>query len=165
MPGPYEAKGVANAFLQRGMALHTSIDPMKIQKLVYFAHGYYLALSERPLINELFEVWQHGPVLPSLYHEFKVFGYQPITQLAYSVNWDTDEFVPNLPPVADPTADKCLDYVWNTFAPMPSTELSRLTHAEDGPWARARKENTFNLRNKDIPNDYIKDYFKRFVKQ
>nr|WP_256351506.1 type II toxin-antitoxin system antitoxin SocA domain-containing protein [Pseudomonas gingeri] len=47
---------------------------MKQQKLVYYSHGWHAGYTDQPLINEAVETWQYGPVIPSLYHEFKRFG-------------------------------------------------------------------------------------------
>jgi uncharacterized phage-associated protein len=37
-------------------------------------HGYYLALTNAPRVDEFFEAWQYGPVSPTIYHDFKQFG-------------------------------------------------------------------------------------------
>ena len=52
---------------------------MKLQKLAYFAHGWNLAIRNTPLINESVEAWKFGPVIPSLYHDVKGYGMEPIT--------------------------------------------------------------------------------------
>jgi uncharacterized phage-associated protein len=66
--------------------------------------------------------------------------------------------------MGDQMAEKCIDFVWNTFAQTPSTELSNLTHATDAPWSQARDTNTFGLKNFAIPNENIRIYFQNFVK-
>ena len=67
---PYSALAIANFFLEN----HKSISPMKLQKLVYFAHGWNLAISNNPLIKEPIEAWDYGPVISTIYNEFKLFG-------------------------------------------------------------------------------------------
>ena len=68
MPAPYSAKAIANAFLQRAFNEKKAIGQLKLQKLVYIAHGYYLALTGgNPLVNEPFEAWDYGPVNRTLY--------------------------------------------------------------------------------------------------
>jgi uncharacterized phage-associated protein len=69
---------IANYFIE----LAKFITPMKLQKLVYFAHGWCLALADKPLINEKIEAWQYGPVVSSLYREFKKYGNEGITSPA-----------------------------------------------------------------------------------
>ena len=78
----YEAKAIANYFLEKAKAEGNSLTPMQVQKLVYFAHGWYLGLFGEPLIKESVQAWSYGPVIPSLYQEFKRFGNQGIDELA-----------------------------------------------------------------------------------
>ena len=164
MSAPYSGKAIANAFINRGIADKLQIDPLKIQKLVYYAHGYYLATTGRPLLDELFEAWPHGPVLPSLYHEFKNFGFTPIKRLATDIDWDTDEFVPVPPPTDDFQLDKIIRFVWGAYAKLSSRELSERSHAKDGPWDKVRTAHP-GIRNKGIDNEIIKEYFLSFVKK
>src|SRR5208282_4587731 len=70
----YPSMAVANWFIEN----LSRVDPLKLQKLVYFAHGWHLALRDQPLIDELVEAWDYGPVVPSLYHQFKRYGNQSI---------------------------------------------------------------------------------------
>lgn len=57
---------------------------MHLQKLTYFAHGWYIAFNDQeqiqPLINEPFQAWEYGPVCSSIYHEFKGFGCNAIVE-------------------------------------------------------------------------------------
>ena len=50
------------------------ISNLKLQKLVYYAQGFTLAVTGKPLFNEPIEAWQHGPVVPDLYHRYKDHG-------------------------------------------------------------------------------------------
>lgn len=70
---------IANYFIELAKNDDNLVSPMKLQKLVYFAHGWCLALADKPLINEKVEAWQYGPVVGSLYREFKKYGNEGIT--------------------------------------------------------------------------------------
>jgi uncharacterized phage-associated protein len=59
---------------------------MKLQKLVYYAQGLHLAVTGRPLFEEPIEAWEHGPVCPKLYQEYKGSGKKPI-----EINSDIDD--------------------------------------------------------------------------
>src|SRR5687768_9300066 len=83
----YNATSIANFFIQKGIEAGNPIDQMKVQKLVYFAHGWYLAITNQPLINEAIEAWRFGPVIPSLYHSLKHSGNQAIT---HTIDEQTD---------------------------------------------------------------------------
>ncbi|MBL8233482.1 MAG: DUF4065 domain-containing protein, partial [Bryobacterales bacterium] len=80
---PYEALAVANRFLALAARDKKPIDHLKLQKLIYFAHGWYLAFTGSPLLTEHVEAWQYGPVIPTVYHQFKRFGSATITSPAY----------------------------------------------------------------------------------
>src|SRR5437870_3577302 len=91
----YEARAIANYFLDLAKLANQELNPMKIQKLVYYAHGWNLALDGQPLIDEAVEAWTYGPVIPSLYHEFKKYGGGPITSKASKIevrDWDSLAF-------------------------------------------------------------------------
>jgi len=47
----YDAKIVANYFLDLADRDHVFVSPLKLQKLVYLAHGWSLALRGRPLLK------------------------------------------------------------------------------------------------------------------
>src|SRR5260363_307462 len=40
-----------------------ALSNLKIQKLVYYAQGFHLALFSRPLFENAIEAWTHGPVI------------------------------------------------------------------------------------------------------
>jgi uncharacterized phage-associated protein len=50
------------------------ISSLKLQKLVYYAQGFHLALYGTALFPEEVEAWPHGPVVLSLYNAYKKYG-------------------------------------------------------------------------------------------
>src|SRR5437868_3345513 len=80
---PYGVKAVANYLYALAESQGKQIDPMQMQKLVYFAHGWCLALKDAPLITERIEAWRYGPVVRELYGAFRDAGSGPITHPAY----------------------------------------------------------------------------------
>ena len=72
---------IANYFIEKSLDSGVDLTPMKLNKLVYIAHGWYLGLSDRPLIGEAAQAWKYGPVIPSIYHRFKAYGGAQITSL------------------------------------------------------------------------------------
>lgn len=52
------------------------ITNLKLQKLLYYAQGYSLAILGTPIFDDYIENWQHGPVVPTVYQTYKKYGAQ-----------------------------------------------------------------------------------------
>jgi uncharacterized phage-associated protein len=160
---PYDSRAVANYFLDVAEASGRKLDPMQIQKLVYFAHGWNLAITGEALIDDTVEAWQYGPVIPTLYHEFKHFGRGPITRRASTLRTlDHNKLV-----YIEPTIDSgentkgtrdILDLIWNVYGDLSGIQLSNLTHGPDTPW-KITWERAQGRKNVDIPDDLIRQHF------
>jgi len=122
---PITAKRAANYILR---CMHDSGEPisnLKLQKLLYYAQGWHLALKDEPLFNERIEAWVHGPAVPPVYGSFKQWSWQPI-------DWDPGKV--DLPA----PAKEHLDRVLERYGPLTAFHLEQLTHRE-APWLKARK--------------------------
>ncbi|RMD63362.1 MAG: DUF4065 domain-containing protein, partial [Planctomycetota bacterium] len=80
--GPSKAEAVARYLLYLASKSKEPelITNLRLQKLLYYAQGWSLALRGEPLFDETLEAWKHGPVAPSVYHIFKTHGKQSIPQ-------------------------------------------------------------------------------------
>jgi len=56
----------------------SDLTNLKLQKLLYFAYGVHLSLFNEKLFNDEIQAWKLGPVIPSVYKEFKDHGKNPI---------------------------------------------------------------------------------------
>ena len=155
----YSSKAIANYFLDKGDYDRVDITPMQLIKLVYIAHGWYLALKDKPLIEDNVEAWQFGPVIPELYHEFKYYGSEPIDGRAF------EEVLASIynDPTQEPVSD-FLDELWSQYKDFTAIELSNMTHLPNTPWDITRKENMFK-RNPVIVDDLIKSYYKQMIEK
>lgn len=156
---PYSAMAIANTFLDMAWGEHKNIDPLKMQKLVYFAHGWFLAYKGRPLIYDQVQAWKSGPVIPSLYHEFKRYGYHPIGKHGEEPAEDDP-----IPKVKDSEILEFLRNVWNVYSKYDALKLSSISHHRRGPWAKCKEEYD-NERHIVIDNDKIKEYFQSIAPQ
>jgi len=149
------SKTIANNFLQWDFTDGSaSITPMKLQKLVYMAHGWHLAIHNEPLIEEQFEAWPYGPVEDTLYHIFKQFRNSPITQ--YAKTWVGDKEVSY---VANSDKFKAVfDAVVNKYGAFSALKLSALTHMPGTPWSQTRASGQTY-----ISNDLIREHFRGLV--
>jgi uncharacterized phage-associated protein len=134
------------------------IDPLKIQKLVYCLHGWHLATRDTPAVGERFQAWPYGPVLSSLYHEFKTNGSNPITEYATEVDPVSGQNRSMMVSLDDKPFQQLFDAVWNRYKKFSGLELSALTHAPDTPWKMARERGDSYLR-----DDEIKSHFRELA--
>lgn len=162
----YPPKAVANEFLQLAKAVRMPISPMKLQKLVYFAHGWLIGLKDRDLIDEPVEAWKFGPVIRSLYREFADCGNRPISQLSSDVvireRGVVDCVTPSLDdqPTEAKMARSLTQRIWDVYGQFTAIQLSNLTHQEGTPWHRVYTENAGVLPDRiKIPREYLHDYF------
>lgn len=155
---PYKPSHVANSFLVRARKEGIEIDPLKIQKLVYFFHGWFLATRDSAGVGELFEAWRYGPVLPSLYQQFKSHGSGPIKGYALDVDPKTGQERALMVGANDKEFSEVFDRVWNRYKAMSGLQLSALTHASDTPWQNAWQHGWSYLSNEEI-----KSYFRRLA--
>ena len=117
-----------------------SISNMKLQKLLYYAQGFALAIFQAPLFPEDFEKWSYGPVLPVVYEKYKRFGAEAIPR-------------PEGAKLQDYTDDerKLLDEVYYSFGQYSAWALSEMSHATP-PWQNAEL-------GKIITKESMKAYF------
>lgn len=155
----YPIKHVANCFLQKDFEDgKATITPMKMQKLVYFLHGWHLAITGKPVVENEFRAWQYGPVEENLYHMLKKHRGSPITtylkedrdgkETAFAVAKSEKMF------------HKVLDMVWEKYGRFSAIQLSAMTHETGTPW-----DTVYNHHDDlpAIPNAMIKEYFDRKI--
>lgn len=163
---PYPATAIANEFIVLAAERGIPLTPLKLQKLVYFAHGWCLALTDKPLISNPVEAWQYGPVIPSIYHEFKSCGNNPIVSPASSGfhHVGGGKFIKTFKTLAEypdteerHIAREIIAKVLDTYGRYSGAKLSNATHMEGSPWQQVYTEGS---RHQAISNDLIRDYFK-----
>jgi uncharacterized phage-associated protein len=154
---PYEADDVAYAFVQKGIIESNFVTQMKLQKILYFAHGLHLAQYHAPLIKETFQAWKFGPVIPRIYHTYKLYGSMPIT------NTDIAYLVDRPAPHFNDEANEIIEVTWKTLKNIDGIKLSQWTHQDDSPWKKHYEEQVLS---KEIPNEEIERYFaEKFIKK
>ena len=122
------------------------ISNLKLQKLVYYAQGFHLALYDRPLFEEEIQAWKHGPVVPVLYHKYKQYGADAIPK---PVNMDFSVF--------DDEVRKFLDEVYQVYGQYSAWKLRDMTH-EEPPWVDA-----YDSLDLVIHHNALKSYFSTLV--
>lgn len=124
----YPVEAVAKWFLSR-----KSMSPKKLQKMLYYAYVWVLTLLNESaddlnnrLFEEKFEAWVHGPVIYSVYDQYREWGFSDIPQYEGEV-----------PKFADEVED-ILEQVLDVYGNFTGNQLESMTHQED-PWKKARE--------------------------
>ena len=148
---------VANFFLVKAKNEKKPITIMKLLKLVYIGYGWCIAILREPIFDEPIQAWKFGPVIPSLYHEFKSYGPKPIDRLSANIHFnslDDDVEYIEVPIIENEEIIKVLNKVWNHYKDYTAIQLSNITHRPNSPWsfAYAQSKNTINpaLNNDEI---------------
>lgn len=115
---------------------------LKLQKLLYYAQGSFLAVTEKPLFDDEIKAWQHGPVVESVYHEYKQYKSDGIP---FEDDFDASSF--------SNEENELLTSVYEEFGQFSAWKLRNMTH-EEAPWRDTEL-------NRVIPTSAIKEYFKK----
>jgi uncharacterized phage-associated protein len=142
---PYKATTIADWFLIRAASEGEALTQMKLQKLVYFAHGWNLGIHSEPLISDPIEAWRWGPVIKSLYRRYAECGSQGLPT-PRGMRGDIDG-----------KADALLNRIWDVYKRNSASELSAVTHKPGSPWAETYRD-VKPLR--IIPNELIERHYK-----
>lgn len=146
------ANQVADFFLIYSRAHGDLITNLKLQKLVYYAQAWYLALYRIPLFDDPIEAWIHGPVIYSVYSRFKDCGWEPISSKPSKIKMLKDTV-------------KHLKEIYEVFSPYTAFELERMTHNED-PWKNARNGLPIDKPSrKVISHQDMIDYFSKIAEK
>lgn len=145
-------QAISNTILKRAFEDDNEpVTPMKLQKLMYFVYREYLQRYGQRLFGENFQTWKYGPVLSSVYDEFKSFGSRPIDRFGRDAKGDV--YVINerkRPDIID-----TINTVWDKYKKYDGVELSQKTHKIGTAWYKAYISNSPYLADTDIRNDII----------
>ena len=64
---------------------------LKLQKLLYYAQGFHLAMFGKPLFDKKIEAWIHGPVVPSMFKRYKEYEHGAIPTVKNDTFSDIEE--------------------------------------------------------------------------
>ncbi|WP_018913680.1 Panacea domain-containing protein [Thiomonas sp. FB-6] len=163
----YRTRHVANALLVKARESNRQLTPMHVQKLLYFMHGWHLALTGENLVDEPFEAWAYGPVIDSVYRELKPYGRSPVTSFIS----EGDPTSPNATRYLMVSKDdqqfwSLLDRVWGELGHFNAVELSAMSHVQGSPWETTRTAGREHGDNSPIiDNGEIERYFRALAEQ
>ena len=159
MARPYTPLAAANYLIGK-FGGDRGIEHMKLQKLVYCAHGWWLTAYQDPFLNDRPEVWKYGPVFSTLYHNLKEFGLRPIREPQRVVFNEG-------PPTIDESGDEeraLLNWIWGQYGHHSALYLSDLTHKEGTPWQVTAKKHNYRVpKHLKSDDELIRDHFRQLA--
>lgn len=130
---PYPVNDIADCILLKLNADENCyVVNLKLQKLVYYVHAWYLGINKQPFISSGFEAWIHGPANRDLYNRFRD------TKTLYSFIGIEDVSNKEALDLLEPGDSEFIDMILDNYAGYNPAELERMTHEEE-PWIAARK--------------------------
>lgn len=168
----YNPIAVANVFIELAHKDNVEINAMKLNRLVYLAHGYWLALVERPLLNEYIIAYPYGPMVVSVKEMFgPKYGKDPITDFGarYEIHESPDgEFTGASKTYIwmprreqDEPAIELINRVWQVYKDIGHIQLTNYCHMIGAsPWWEVAKEYQGAPEEIMIPNILIQEYYK-----
>jgi uncharacterized phage-associated protein len=140
----YDARHIANWFVNRARQDGRQLTIMQLLKLVYISHGWHLEMQKSPLVINKIEAWKFGPVIPDVYNAFRPQGVVVGAPL------------PLPSPPLSPRDTHLLDQIYKSYGSMSAQQLSDLTHEPGGPWDQATKTWGYFA---PIPNNLILGHY------
>lgn len=117
----YKALDIANKIISKTDLEHgDTISNLKLQKMLYYQQGFHLAYFGTPLFDEDIVAWQYGPVVPSVYKEYKSFESNSISTSAEGISLSDDE-------------EELFNNVYEEYNQFSAVALMKMTH-EESPW-------------------------------
>lgn len=125
------------------------ISNLKLQKILYFIQADFLVSQHKPCFFDTIEAWDFGPVVPSVYHQYKKYG----SAIIPSHSADLSNILYEKISSKDKVRINAIIQVTKKYS---AANLVKITHSQ-APWQRAYSRGF----NSTISNSSIKTFFER----
>lgn len=155
----HDGRAVANCILDLADAHGLALSNMSLLKVLYYAHGWHWVRFGSPLVSNHFEAWEFGPVVRSVYNEFKSFDRRGITSRAKTHHPTTLDLVEVTHSFSSDVMEFLAEMV-SFYGRISAFELSKMTHEPGSPWHQTyEKSKTDVVIGTRIPAQLIRDHF------
>lgn len=135
---------------------YEGISNMKLQKLLYFSQGAFLALHNKKLFKDKIKAWAHGPVIPNVYHEFRKFK-KDVIELEQS---QKDKYMKIITEIETDEDVSCvLEEVYDSFNQYTAWQLRNFSHDPKGAWYKYYVPGKSEEINVDVLKKYFQENF------
>ena len=152
---------IANEFIRLAKDANAALTQMQLQKLVYIANGWNLAINDKPLTSDEPLAWDYGPVYRELSGALRRYGRESVTREIRNGEYMPGMFMddPEATAVGNLTQDEkvLIGLVYKKYGKFHAYQLSALTHKGGTPWKLIYGEG--EGRNQTIHSNLIRDHF------
>lgn len=123
-----------------------SLSNLELNKILYMAHMVYMGTHDgEPLVDENFQAWDYGPVLPSVYHKAKTFGGDAVKNVFHAYK-----------PLSEGEEYDILKQAVDSLSKVSSGRLVAITHWKNGAWYKNYEKGAQNVSidNADIMKEF-----------
>ncbi len=155
-------KELSNYIIMKCNKEDKDISNKKLQKIIFYCQAYHIAIYKEKLIDNDFEAWRHGAVLPVLYNNYCKYGYN-------NINKYTEEAYNKARRVMGVYLCDFLDTIIDKFSSMSADCIEILNHSEL-PWQEAREgylpsQNCNEVINEETINRYYSELLYKEVEK
>lgn len=141
----YSALDIAKYIILYCNTIGSAISNLKLQKILYFVQAEFLVTVDKACFKEKIEAWALGPVVPIVYHEYKVFGSSIIPDICVAF-FNKKVIKKEHRKLIEGVVDECKD--------LSASELVSLTHSQS-PWLDVYVKGENNV----IKKSAIREFF------
>lgn len=145
----YSALSVARYVIDYCNSCGMGISNLKLQKILYFIQAEFLTSTpdHSPCFLDQIEAWDFGPVVPNVYHQYKIYGGSIIPS---SKNDPLLPFYDNI----HQEHKSLINNIVRATANYSASQLVEITHNQ-APWVNAYRRG----HNNGISNEAIRAFF------
>ena len=143
-----KAADISCVFLSLAGQNGEAVTNLKLQKLLYYAQAWHLAVYKKPLFDDKIEAWAFGPVIREVYCAYKDCCFLPIKR------------APGAGEVLSKQQAVFLNKIYETFMPFTARQLMHMTQLEE-PWLGAYRKDEIAV----IPQESMKSFYSKMLKK
>jgi len=139
----YSALDIAKYVIIHEHKENFEVSNLRLQKLLYFIQAIILCKTNVPCFSDDMEAWPFGPVIPSVYYTYRIFGNMNIILSEQETM-----------PIIDEATKLFIDNILKVCRRYKTFQLVEITHHQS-PWIDAHKNGSKGI----IEKSALKNYF------
>ena len=141
------AAKVAEYIIYEAQKRKNPVTNTKLQKLLYFVQGSYLAKHNKKAFEDNIIAWEYGSVVKDIYYKYSLYGAEPII------------VVDKLNSKISIMLSEIINIVLEAFLNTSQTDLIEETIKRGSPWSYTDIDDTISV--EDIKQYFLENYVKK----